>query len=215
VERLEEKILLDLVHERIVLRKKYRKLLYLLLFFAMYSATLLIRRDGTASYAIESRFTAALSLPFNLPFIMPILRLCTSVVKLSFDERERRSQLHLQQRQVLTPANRSRRHHSQRRGPRSASDPAWTAGSGERKEEIIRESEGERKRGKRELVGVSVSEQARESRRESQREPERARESQRGEEGAGSSGFLSSKRREGGRRVGRAPLLQRRLLRLA
>ena len=52
--------MLDLVHERIVLRKKYRKLLYLLLFFAMYSATLLIRSDGTASYAIESRFTAAL-----------------------------------------------------------------------------------------------------------------------------------------------------------
>jgi hypothetical protein len=59
VETHEEKILLDLVYERIVLRTKYSKMLKLLMFFALYSVALLIRPDGTASFEIESRCTIA------------------------------------------------------------------------------------------------------------------------------------------------------------
>ncbi len=63
VERHEEKILLDLVYDRIVLRKKYSKMIKLLLFFALYSTALLIRSDGASSYEIESRYRIAFRKP--------------------------------------------------------------------------------------------------------------------------------------------------------
>jgi hypothetical protein len=59
VEKHEEKILLNLSYERIVLKAKYSKMLKLLMFFALYSASLLIRSDGTASFEIESRYCIA------------------------------------------------------------------------------------------------------------------------------------------------------------
>jgi hypothetical protein len=129
VEKHEEKILLNLAYERIVLKAKYSKMLKLLMFFALYSASLLIRSDGAASFEIESRY-----------------RIACHAFRYTLGDCERRRslepppsrfpyrhppQLHLQQRNVFPPAQRRRHHRPQRRWPRLESSRLSARQSGE------------------------------------------------------------------------------------